>query len=116
MMFLLSVLIKPRNGVQVPRSSNQITEDADYSLFSVCLFRRVVDSFKNEARQKGYQVRPLLEPTSVCSKIIELQVIRASAFPLLNGMSSVIAISPECMFILNLLERTRVCLLSWLGS
>lgn len=42
--------------LQVPRSSNHITEDSDYTLFSVCLFRRVVDSFKNEARQKGYQV------------------------------------------------------------
>lgn len=42
--------------MQVPRSSKQIQEDSDYSLFSVVLFRRIVDTFKAEARQKGFQV------------------------------------------------------------
>lgn len=41
----------------VPRSSKEISEDTDYALFSVTLFRRVVDTFKTEARQKGFQVR-----------------------------------------------------------
>lgn len=41
----------------VPRSSKQVQEDNDYTLFSVTLFRRVVDAFKSEARQKGFQVR-----------------------------------------------------------
>jgi hypothetical protein len=42
---------------QVPRSSRVITEDSDYALVSVVLFKRVVDEFKGIARQKGYQVR-----------------------------------------------------------
>jgi len=42
--------------LQVPRSSKEIEEDSDYSLFSVTLFRRVVENFKSEARQKGFQV------------------------------------------------------------
>lgn len=43
-------------GLQVPRSSKQITEDNDYILFRVILFRRVADTFKAACRQSGYQV------------------------------------------------------------
>ena len=42
--------------LQVPRSSKQIQEDTDYTLFSVSLFRRIADTFKAEARQRGFQV------------------------------------------------------------
>eukprot|EP00891_Asterochloris_glomerata_P009355 jgi/Astpho2/9355/Aster-07293 len=41
----------------VPRSSKQVAEDNDYTLFSVTLFRRVVDTFKSTARTRGFQVR-----------------------------------------------------------
>lgn len=41
---------------QVPRSSRVITEDNDYALVTVVLFKRVVDEFKAAARSKGYQV------------------------------------------------------------
>ena len=41
---------------QVPRSAKQLTEDNEYTLFRVFLFRRVVDQFKSEARSRGYQV------------------------------------------------------------
>ncbi|KAK9825342.1 hypothetical protein WJX74_010994 [Apatococcus lobatus] len=41
----------------VPRSSKVIWEDNEYSLVTVSLFKRVVDTFKNNARAKGYQVR-----------------------------------------------------------
>eukprot|EP00798_Chlamydomonas_sp_ICE-L_P023180 gene23180-30392_t len=41
----------------VPRSSTKISEDNDYALMSVVLFRRVVDDFKAAARSKGFQVR-----------------------------------------------------------
>eukprot|EP01024_Parvocaulis_polyphysoides_P021922 TRINITY_DN2043_c0_g1_i5.p2 TRINITY_DN2043_c0_g1~~TRINITY_DN2043_c0_g1_i5.p2 ORF type:complete len:224 (-),score=32.91 TRINITY_DN2043_c0_g1_i5:247-918(-) len=41
----------------VPRSSKVITEDHDYALVTVVLFRRVVDEFKAQARLKGFQVR-----------------------------------------------------------
>jgi hypothetical protein len=43
--------------LQVPRSSQTVSEDNDYALVSVVLFRRVVDEFKAAARQRGYQVR-----------------------------------------------------------
>jgi len=42
--------------VQVPRSSKEITEDNDYILYRVILFRRVADTFKAACRQAGYQV------------------------------------------------------------
>ena len=42
---------------QVPRSARLIKEDNEYALFSFILFRKIVDSFKSEARQKGWQVR-----------------------------------------------------------
>lgn len=44
---------------QVPRSSKLIYEDNDYALYSVTLFKRVADSFKQAARSKGFQVLPL---------------------------------------------------------
>eukprot|EP00475_Leptophrys_vorax_P044633 TRINITY_DN901_c0_g1_i1.p1 TRINITY_DN901_c0_g1~~TRINITY_DN901_c0_g1_i1.p1 ORF type:complete len:379 (+),score=11.34 TRINITY_DN901_c0_g1_i1:272-1408(+) len=41
----------------VPRSSKKVTEDNEYALFTVTLFRRVVDTFKVAARDKGFQIR-----------------------------------------------------------
>lgn len=41
----------------VPRSSKLIQEEGDYALYTVTLFRRVVDAFKPAAREKGFQVR-----------------------------------------------------------
>lgn len=43
--------------LQVPRSSKVVTEDNDYVLVTVVMFKRVVDEFKTAARTKGYQVR-----------------------------------------------------------
>ena len=43
-------------AAQVPRSSKLIYEDNDYALYSVTLFKRVADSFKQAARSKGFQV------------------------------------------------------------
>ncbi len=40
----------------MPRSSNVVAEDQDYLVFTVVLFKRVVDNFKTAARQKGFQV------------------------------------------------------------
>lgn len=48
--------------IQVPRSSKQITEDNDYILFRVILFRRVADTFKAACRQAGYQVSTQIRP------------------------------------------------------
>ena len=41
----------------VPRSSAVVAEDNDYCVFSVVLFRRVMDSFKTAARSRGFQAR-----------------------------------------------------------
>lgn len=41
---------------QVPRSAKMVTEDNEYVLYSFILFRKIVDSYKSEARQKGWQV------------------------------------------------------------
>ncbi|MCO5584353.1 hypothetical protein L7F22_038279 [Adiantum nelumboides] len=39
----------------VPRSSKKIHEDNDYALFTVILFRKVSDTFKTAARERGFQ-------------------------------------------------------------
>jgi hypothetical protein len=40
----------------VPRSSNKLHEDNEYALYTVVLFRKVSDTFKTAAREKGFQV------------------------------------------------------------
>ena len=49
-------VLKPSLIHQVPRSSKLVAEDGEYSLYSVVLFRRVADSFKANARTRGFQV------------------------------------------------------------
>eukprot|EP01136_Pigoraptor_vietnamica_P034448 Opistho-1_new@98440 len=44
-------------GMVVPRSSKLVTEEADYGLYSVTIFQRVYDEFKNNAREKKFVVR-----------------------------------------------------------
>lgn len=41
----------------VPRSSTLITQDQDFGLFNVTLFKKVVDEFKLHAREKKFIVR-----------------------------------------------------------
>ncbi|OUM59267.1 hypothetical protein PIROE2DRAFT_21266 [Piromyces sp. E2] len=41
----------------VPRSSELIAQDDEYSLFNVTLFKKVVDDFKKACRERKYQVR-----------------------------------------------------------
>ncbi|KAL0279367.1 UNVERIFIED_CONTAM: hypothetical protein PYX00_000944 [Menopon gallinae] len=41
----------------VPRSSQMITQDPDYGLFTVTLFKKVVEEFKLHAREKKFIVR-----------------------------------------------------------
>ncbi|GLJ26606.1 hypothetical protein SUGI_0516770 [Cryptomeria japonica] len=41
----------------VPRSSKMLHEDNETVLYSVTLFRKVADSFKISAREKGFQIR-----------------------------------------------------------
>jgi len=42
--------------MQVPRSSKKLSEDNEYALYTVTLFRKVADTFKTSAREKGFQV------------------------------------------------------------
>lgn len=41
----------------VPRSSKKLTEDNENALYTVTLFRKVADSFKTSARERGFLVR-----------------------------------------------------------
>lgn len=41
----------------VPRSSSLIMQDADFGLYNVTLFKKVVDEFKLHAREKKFVVR-----------------------------------------------------------
>eukprot|EP00163_Fabomonas_tropica_P034262 TRINITY_DN93_c0_g3_i1.p1 TRINITY_DN93_c0_g3~~TRINITY_DN93_c0_g3_i1.p1 ORF type:complete len:296 (-),score=52.76 TRINITY_DN93_c0_g3_i1:314-1201(-) len=41
----------------VPRSSKKVAEDGEYAMFTVTLFRRVVDNFKNACREARFTVR-----------------------------------------------------------
>jgi hypothetical protein len=49
--------------MQVPRSSKKLSEDNEYALYTVTLFRKVADTFKTSAREKGFQVgsKPMLQ-------------------------------------------------------
>jgi|SaaInlStandDraft_6_1057023.scaffolds.fasta_scaffold16904_1 V-type H+-transporting ATPase subunit C len=41
----------------VPRSSVKLTEDQEYGLFTVCLFRKDADEFKLKARERRFNIR-----------------------------------------------------------
>ena len=41
----------------VPRSTQLITQDSEYGLFTVTLFKKVVEEFKLHAREKKFIVR-----------------------------------------------------------
>lgn len=41
----------------VPRSSQLITQDGDYGLFTVSLFKKVIEEFKLHARERKFIVR-----------------------------------------------------------
>jgi V-ATPase subunit C len=57
--------------VQVPRSSKLLSEDSEYALVTVVLFKRVVDDFKSACRTKGYQV--LIAPMHALSALSAYQ-------------------------------------------
>lgn len=45
------------NEYVVPRSSELVSEDAEYGLFSVTVFRKMADDFKQAAREQKFIVR-----------------------------------------------------------
>ncbi|GBG67595.1 hypothetical protein CBR_g724 [Chara braunii] len=59
----------------VPRSSKKLFEDNEYGLFTVTLFRKIVDTFKGGAREKGFQVREF-EHDPQGAKVREEEVAR----------------------------------------
>lgn len=52
----------------VPRSASQIAEDGDHVAFSVVLFRKILDDFKQAARAKGFAVKDLEEPAKEAAR------------------------------------------------
>jgi len=44
----------------VPRSSESVAEDSEYILFKVVLFKKMLDDFKNAAREKKFVVRDFI--------------------------------------------------------
>lgn len=40
----------------VPRSSNKLAEDNEFALFTVTLFKKVVDEYKMHAREKRWWI------------------------------------------------------------
>lgn len=40
----------------VPRSSQLVSQDNDYGLFTVTLFKKVAEEFKHHAREKKYDM------------------------------------------------------------
>lgn len=44
----------------VPRSTQLITQDSEYGLFTITLFRKVMDEFKLHAREKKFIVRDFI--------------------------------------------------------
>jgi len=63
--FLVLCSYEKASDFVVPRSARLIQEDNEYALFTVVVFKRVADNFKQQIRQHGAQVREtkfLLEP------------------------------------------------------
>jgi len=52
----------------LPRSAVLVSEDNEYALYRVVLFKRVVDDFKNAARDKKFIVRDYKHDTNVSAK------------------------------------------------
>lgn len=44
----------------VPRSTQLITQDSEYGLFTITLFKKVMDEFKLHAREKKFIVRDFI--------------------------------------------------------
>ena len=73
--------------LQVPRSAKQVTEDNDYALYRVLLFRRVVEQFKSEARSRGYQVHTLLSKAACIHKKVACERVSLPLFQQVQGLS-----------------------------
>ncbi|KAG0319221.1 Vacuolar ATP synthase subunit C [Dissophora globulifera] len=63
----------------VPRSSQKITEDDEYGLFTVTLFKRITDDFTNKCREERFIVRDFkYSEDALAEQRRELQEVDAS--------------------------------------
>ena len=66
--------------VQVPRSTQVISEDHEFALVSVVIFCKEVDNFKQQARGHGFQVRDFtFEPEQSEAQKENLEATKAEA-------------------------------------
>jgi V-type H+-transporting ATPase subunit C len=63
----------------VPRSARLVAEDNEYAVFSVVVFKRVADDFKQAARQGGYQVREVDLAAQTTARPEEVEALRTDA-------------------------------------
>lgn len=64
----------------VPRSSKLLLEEGDYQLYTVVLFKRVVDEFKHAARDKSFQVRDVtFDQSALQAQQAEMQTLQRDA-------------------------------------
>lgn len=72
-----------RPSFVVPRSSRVVAEDNEYAVFTVVLFRRVADDFKQAARQQGFQIRdppaPPADPASGSGGAADVEALKVEA-------------------------------------
>lgn len=52
----------------VPRSGQKVAEDPEYELWSVTVFKRVIDDFKNAARESKFIVRDFVYDPEMSAK------------------------------------------------
>jgi V-type H+-transporting ATPase subunit C len=57
----------------VPRSSQLVSQDNDYGLFTVTLFKKVAEEFKHHAREKKYDIFNILINSSCTYTLIILR-------------------------------------------
>lgn len=66
----------------VPRSTQLVSQDNDYGLFTVTLFKKVAEEFKHHAREKKYDVLAFDNYYSfyILYKFISILVMKFSLF------------------------------------
>lgn len=90
----------------VPGSSQLITQDQDFGLFTVTLFKKVVEEFKLHSREKKFVVRDFVyneeEMAAGKNEITKLVTDKKKQF-----VSCKIYVIPECLLIDLILINDR---------
>lgn len=90
----------------VPRSSQLITQDNDYALCTVTLFKKVVDEFKLHARERKFVVREFTyneeELAAGKNEITKLVTDKKKQFVSVHGSLMIAGFRNEdCSFFVN---------------